>query len=223
MLGRGAIGNARIGMMPHRGTRRVSSAHASTHHEESPEMSMVAKAKRWTLDELHRLPDDGNKYELVVGELFVTPAPSEDHETILIRLHSLLAPYVQENGVGEIFRPRAIIRFKGSEVEPDLFVRALRSAGSRRIRSDWDDAPAPRLVVEVLSPTTRRRDLVDKRELYRSAGAAEYWVIDPERRDIRVIRAGREDLLAADSLMWAPASAPPLAISVPSLFGDVAP
>ena len=177
-------------------------------------MSMVAMAKRWTLDELHRLPDDGNKYELVFGELFVTPAPTEQHETILARLSAVLVPYVTAHSLGAVFHPRAIVRFEDSEVEPDLFVRALRS----KTRRDWDAAPAPLLVVEVLSPTTRRRDLVNKRELYLEVGVAEYWVIDPEQRVVRIIQPGQVDLLVDDQFTWAPSSAPPLVLSVPDLF-----
>ena len=178
-------------------------------------MSMVARAKRWTLDELHRLPDDGNKYELVFGELFVTPPPSEEHETILVRLTSMLVPYVNAHRLGGVFHARSVVRFEGSEAEPDLFVRAIRPKPER----DWEDAPAPLLVVEVLSPSTRRRDLASKRELYLSVGAAEYWVIDPIARNVRVIQAGHEDAMVNESLTWAPRSAPQLVISVPALFG----
>src|SRR6476469_5110153 len=110
-------------------------------------MHMATQTKRWTLEEVHSLPDDGNKYELVRGELFVTPPPSEDHETILARLNAILTPFVTANRLGMVYRPRAVVRFDGSEVEPDLMVRA-----ERRVRiKDWDDAPAPILVVEVLS------------------------------------------------------------------------
>lgn len=178
-------------------------------------MPMVASAKRWTLDELHRLPDDGNKYEIVSGELFVTPAPSEQHETILVRLHARLAAYVDEHQLGGIFRPRAIVRLRGSEVEPDLFVRPVRSGTEH----DWDDAPVPLLVVEIISPTTRRRDLMHKRDLYLHAGVDTYWAIDPEARTVRVIRADREDVVTRDTLTWAPSSASvPLTLSVATLF-----
>lgn len=182
-------------------------------------MVMVARAKEWTLDELHRLPEDGNKYELVFGELFVTPAPSEDHEMILVRLTELLVPYVKANALGVVFRPRAIVRFRGSEVEPDLFVRPPRPAVRRTPVKDWDDAPSPLLVVEVLSPTTRRRDVGAKRDLYLSAGAGEYWVIDPDERCVRVIRAAREDTVVGDTLIWSPHGADPLSVDVSALFG----
>jgi len=177
-------------------------------------MAMVSRAKRWTLDELHRLPDDGNKYEVVFGELFVTPAPSEEHEMILARLNALLVPYVAAYHLGAVFRPRAVVRWEGSEVEPDLFVRALRPVPKK----DWEGAPVPLLVVEVLSPTTRRRDLSDKRRLYLVSGVGEYWVVDPELRNVRVMRADTDDVFVDDQLTWTPTDAPRLVIRVPELF-----
>jgi Uma2 family endonuclease len=65
--------------------------------EERRHMPMV-QAKVWTLEELHSLPDDGNKYELLHGELFVTPAPTFDHETTIARLHAVLLPFVMAHG-----------------------------------------------------------------------------------------------------------------------------
>ncbi|HEY2165238.1 MAG TPA: Uma2 family endonuclease, partial [Gemmatimonadaceae bacterium] len=86
-------------------------------------MQVAIKTKLWTLDDLHSLPDDGNSYELVRGELFVTPAPTGQHESILAALSALLTPYVVENRLGLVYRPRAVFRFEDSEVEPDLMVR----------------------------------------------------------------------------------------------------
>ncbi|HEY2165322.1 MAG TPA: Uma2 family endonuclease, partial [Gemmatimonadaceae bacterium] len=101
------------------------SAHAREWNpaEEGRIMEMATKLKRWTLDEVHSLPDDGNKYELVRGELFVTPPPSDDHETILARLTGVLSPYVEAHRLGLVYHPRAVMRYRGSEVEPDLMVR----------------------------------------------------------------------------------------------------
>lgn len=85
-------------------------------------MQMV-QPRMWTLDELHGLPDDGNRYELVRGELFVTPAPGTGHESLLLCLQRIIEPYVVANGLGSVFGPRSVIRARGSEVEPDLMVR----------------------------------------------------------------------------------------------------
>jgi Uma2 family endonuclease len=182
-------------------------------------MHMATGTKRWTLEELHRLPDDGNKYELVRGDLFVTPPPSETHETILARLSRILDPFVATNGLGMVYHPRAVMRFQGSEVEPDLMVRKPSAPGRR----DWDDAPIPILVVEVLSGSTRRRDHNQKREFYLDAGVAEYWIIDPERQAIHVLRHDASDRLVNDVLTWTPtASLDLLRIDVPALFLSVA-
>ena len=179
-------------------------------------MHMATVTKRWTLEELHSLPDDGNKYELVRGELFVTPAPTNEHETILARLTRILDPYVEANGLGYVYRPRAVVRFDGSEVEPDLMVR------QPLVRDDatWDDAPIPVLVVEVFSGSTRRRDQVQKRSLYADAGVAEYWMIDPERRTITAVGQNAKDLVSSDHLSWSPPGASvPLVIDFRKLFG----
>ena len=181
-------------------------------------MQMATQTKRWTLAEVHSLPDDGNKYEVVRGELFVTPPPSDDHETITARLTRLLDPFVAANSLGMVYRPRAVFRFEGSEVEPDLMVR---QAHQRRRRGSWDDAPTPALIVEVLSPSTRRRDHEQKRQLYLDAGVPEYWIIDPDAERVRIVRAGQPDELVSDEIIWAPSGvAEPLRFAVRKLFSD---
>lgn len=179
-------------------------------------MHMAATTKQWTLEELHSLPDDGNKYELIRGELFVTPAPTDHHETISARLTRLLDPYVAAHGLGFVYRPRAVLRREGSEVEPDLMVRQPQPGR----RASWDEAPLPLLVVEILSDSTRRRDREQKREFYLDVGVLEYWIVDPEQRTIVSIAAGREDLVAADRITWSPPGAAlPLTIDVADVFG----
>jgi Uma2 family endonuclease len=161
------------------------------------------------------LPDDGNKYELIRGELFVTPPPSVDHEEVLARLSAVLTRYVEKHGSGRVYHPRALIRFEGSEAEPDLMVRAVPPGFHGNA---WEKLPPPVLVVEVLSPTTRRRDLVSKREYYLDAGAGEYWVIDEESREVRVIRRGKEDVIVRESLVWRPTESEPLVLDLVGVF-----
>ena len=179
-------------------------------------MHMV-QTKGWTLEELHRLPDDGNKYELVRGELFVTPAPGVGHESLILRLRRIIEPYVVTHGLGSVFGPRAVIRMHGSEVEPDLMVRPF----GLPLPARWEDVPLPFLVVETLSNTTRRRDLGQKRDFYLDIGIAEYWIIDGEARAVRVVRADGEDVLVDRELTWHPERAPePLIIDVGAYFRD---
>ena len=178
-------------------------------------MPMAATSGSWTLDQLHALPEDGNKYELVHGELLVTPAPSFGHEVILALLTDILAPYVGENRLGYVFRARAALQFGESEVEPDLMVRS-----GNRETSDWRSAPPPSLVVEVLSPTTRRRDRVRKRDFYLEAGVAEYWIVDPEAKTLTIVRRAEPDVVLGDAVRWHPAGASePLDIPLSRLFG----
>jgi Uma2 family endonuclease len=166
-------------------------------------MAMATVTKRWTLDELHSLPDDGNKYEVVRGELFVTPAPTPTHETVCARLHRILDRYVESVQLGLVYNPRAVLQFEDSEVEPDLMVRQEHTGDS----STWSSAPVPSLIVEVFSPATKRRDQNQKRDLYMDAGVGEYWMVDPEQRAFIVIRKECENVVITDTMTWHPDSA----------------
>ncbi len=179
-------------------------------------MSMATAAKRWTLDELHALPNDGNKYEVIRGELFVTPAPTTTHENVSVRLTRILDRYVEGEGLGFVYRPRAVLQFEDSEVEPDLMVRHEPPDGS-----PWDTAPIPSLIVEVFSPRTKRRDEHQKRDLYMDAGVGEYWMVDPVKRAIIVIRRGQTNVVVTDEMSWHPAGAStPLVFALTRVFGN---
>ena len=176
--------------------------------------------KRWTLEELYSLPDDGNKYELIHGELFVTPAPTVSHETILARLTRILDPYVEANGLGYVFRPRAAIRYgDDTEVEPDLMVRQPPEDPG----AGWASRPMPILVAETSSDSTRRRDRVHKRTLYAELGIPEYWIVDGADRTVRIVRPGYADVVATESMSWHPIGAnAPLEIALADIFGPPA-
>jgi Uma2 family endonuclease len=158
---------------------------------------------RWTLAEVHRLPDDGNRYELVHGELFVTPAPSYAHQSIIAVLTHRLYRYVEEQKLGHVHTARAVVRRRGSEVEPDIMVRPIPRTKPR----NWEAAPVPLLVVEVLSGSTRRRDHEQKHAFYREIGVPEYWIVDGYERTIRVVSQGHEDVMADAIVSWHPAGA----------------
>ena len=166
-------------------------------------MPMATVARRWTLDELHALPEDGNTYEVIRGELFVTPAPTPTHGTVSALLIRILGPYVDREDLGLVYFPRAVLQFEDSEVEPDLMVRQRHFGDS----TTWAAAPIPSLVVEVFSPSTKRRDQNQKRDLYLDAGVAEYWMVDPERRAIIVITRGQTNRVVTDEMSWHPAGA----------------
>jgi len=150
---------------------------------------MATPEKRWMLEQLRRLSDDGNRYEVVHGELFVTPAPRRSHEIILARLNDILVPFVRDHRWSMVFRQRAAVRFDGSGVEPDSMAQQAYAIAE----SSWDTAPTPILVVEMLSDVTRRRDLGVKRVLYLGADVTDYWVVEEDTKSVRVIRNGVPD------------------------------
>jgi Uma2 family endonuclease len=204
-------------MVPTAPMRSLGHARAIHDPEESVSMRMANTMRRWTLEELYRLPDDGNKYELVRGELFVTPPPTDAHETISARLTRLLEPYVSANGLGLIYHPRAVVRIgSDTEVEPDLMVRQPQDVPN----ATWEGAPLPILIVEVASDSTRRRDRVYKRDVYIDAGIAEYWIVEGQTREICVVWPEHDDVIARDTLTWHPAgAATPLVIALADVFG----
>ncbi len=180
-------------------------------------MEMATKAKHWTLDEVHSLPDDGNKYELVYGELFVTPPPSVAHEELLSIMGRILDRYVEQWSLGRVYRARAVFQTPDGEVEPDLMVRGPFDPGVTR----WLDLPVPDLVVEVISGSTRRRDWGPKRDFYIEQGVPMYWIVDGENRAVRNARPGAPDAVIEDSLTWHPLRADePLIIDLSAFFRE---
>jgi Uma2 family endonuclease len=92
------------------------------------------------------------------------------------------------------------LRFDGSEVEPDLTVRQPPSDR----RASWEDVPIPLLVIEVLSPYTRRRDRGPKRDFYMDSGVGEYWIVDPDDECVTIVHRGRDDVTVRDQVAWLP-------------------
>jgi Uma2 family endonuclease len=166
-------------------------------------MPMAIDTRSWTIEDLDRLPDDGNRYEVVRGALFVTPPPSTDHETIAARLSQLLTPYVAAHGLGYVYHPRSVIQRAGSQTEPDLTVRQPPSPGAK-----WERVPMPILVVEVLSRSTEQRDRKEKRSYYlEDAGIPEYWIVDGRERSVTIVRPGVADVIERDRFSWLPGGA----------------
>jgi Uma2 family endonuclease len=174
--------------------------------------------KHWTLEEVHSLPEDGNTYELIHGDLYVTPAPSDSHETIAARLTRILDPYVAKHGLGYVYRPKAVIQVdEDVQVEPDLMVRAEHPDPD----GEWKTAPLPILVVETLSSTTRRRDWGVKKSLYNEElEIEEYWIIDRWSRTISVIAHNCDRVDHTDRFEWHPTGASePLVVDLREVFG----
>jgi len=147
---------------------------------------------RLTYEDYCRLPNDGKRYEIINGELFVTPSPFRPHQRAVTRLTSRLSIFVQESDIGEVFvAPFDVVFSRFDVVEPDLlYISNARSI----ILTDKNVQGAPDLVVEVLSESTARVDRSIKLKLYGKFGVQEYWLIDPERPSAKIYRRGSEGL-----------------------------
>lgn len=182
-------------------------------------MSSHPSPRRWTYAEFARLPEDGNRYEVIAGELYVTPAPGSSHQRIVTRLTFVLEAHVRRHELGWVFvGPMDALFSEGDYLEPDLvFVRRER----RGVVSERGLEAAPDLVVEVLSPSTAERDRTLKRDRYLHFGVPEYWVVDPDVREITVHRSRSDPArpeVHRDVFPWRPwPGAPALDVSVPEV------
>ena len=183
-------------------------------------MHMVHLAKRWTVEDVQTLPDDGNRYEVVDGELLVTPAPSHAHQRMVLALAHRLMHHLGKHGPHEVLVSPAEVRLGANAmVQPDLFV-VPRPAGRP---SSWSELALPLLVVEVLSPSTARSDRFVKRRLYQREGILEYWIVDLDARAIERWRpADERPELLDDRIEWQPSEAEaPFVLELEPLFREV--
>ena len=138
------------------------------------------------------LPDDGLRHEIIEGEHYVTASPSTRHQRILLNLTYLIQGYLETRPVGEIFfAPFDVLLSQFNILVPDLVYISKERAYQLTAKNLQG---APNLVVEILSPSTRRRDQRLKRDVYKRTGVEEYWLVDPEDDVIVVVyrRVGGE-------------------------------
>lgn len=188
-------------------------------------MTTKAALRRWTYDEYARLPDDGKRYEVIAGELVVTPSPRTLHQEVVGELYTLIKAFVRAHGLGKVLiSPVDVLFAEGDYVVPDVvFVRR----DHRGIITGRGVEGAPDLVVEVLSDSTAFRDRGIKRERYAHYGVAEYWIIDPRTEQIEVYRldedASRPVLVTSERFEWQPdPGGPTLIVDIAALFRDLA-
>ena len=143
-------------------------------------------------------PDDGRRYELIDGEHFVTPAPIPRHQLAVHQLDLALGKWLETDGSGVVFpSPIDVVFDDTSVVQPDLI---WISEERRSIVTEKNVQGAPDLVIEILSPTTRRTDEIIKRKLYERFGVQEYWLIDPEIEAVKVWRPEAERFVRVSEL-----------------------
>lgn len=143
---------------------------------------MLTEEKLVTYDDYLALPDDGNRYEIIGGELLISPSPITIHQRILLKLSSLLNEYIDKNNLGEIFiAPFDVVLSMTDVVQPDiLFI----SKGRSQIVTEKNVVAAPDFVVEILSEGTEVIDRNRKKELYEKYKVKEYWIVNPWKKQL---------------------------------------
>jgi len=188
-------------------------------------MGMPAREKqRWTAREVRELiataPLATPRYELVDGELLVTPSPGPPHQWAVMGLLFELALYLREQPMADVLTSPSDIEVEPEQVtQPDIFI--LSNAEADRITRDGFPARDLLVAIEVVSPSSARYDRVTKRALYQRR-IPEYWIVDVDARVIERWRrdSDRPEILTA-TLEWTPDGATrPFTMDLPSLFAS---
>jgi Uma2 family endonuclease len=184
-------------------------------------MGMPQASRDWTVRRILALPADGKRYEVVDGELLVTPAPSFHHQDAVLILAVQIRDFLRLAGSGYLsISPADIELDERTLVQPDLFVFDL-PGGKRPER--WEDISTILLAIEVLSPSTARADRFVKRRRYQRHGIPEYWIVDLDSRLVERWRPGddRPEILN-ETLTWQVSeSAAPFELDLSAFFAEV--
>jgi Uma2 family endonuclease len=189
---------------------------------------MIKGADGWTVEEVRELQDESRawpRFELIAGELLVTPSPGTAHQVAVAEILLLLAAYVDRENIGvALASPADLELHLGTVAQPDVFVvPSGMPAGSGR-GPGWKAVASLLVAVEVVSPGSARRDRVAKRDYYVSAGVPEYWVVDLDVRVIERWSAGNHaSVSTGKTLKWKPSGArKALVVDLPALFERIA-
>ncbi len=141
-------------------------------------------AGKFTYADLLSLPEDGKRYEILDGQLVVIPSPATRHQIVSANLGNTLYNHVKQHRLGKVlFAPMDVILDRHTVVEPDIvFIAASRTT----IMQPHAIVGPPDLLIEILSPTTARRDRGSKAKLYARFGVEHYWIVDPGKRTVEV-------------------------------------
>ncbi|MGH9328559.1 MAG: Uma2 family endonuclease [Terriglobia bacterium] len=153
---------------------------------------------RLTYEDYCLLPNDGKRYEIIDGELFVSPSPVTAHQRFVTNLAYYLVDFVKKRSLGEVYvAPFDVVFSQFDVVEPDvLYISKSRSS----ILTKANVQGAPDLVVEVLSEYSEKTDRTTKLKLYARFGVEEYWIIDPVACAADIYRAQPQGLELAQRL-----------------------
>ncbi|MGH7483870.1 MAG: Uma2 family endonuclease [Longimicrobiales bacterium] len=183
-------------------------------------MTATGQAREWTYADYAALPDDGNRYEVLDGEVLVTPAPGTNHQEIVGRLFRILFEYVDRHRLGRIYYDVDLLFQPHQYLRPDLLF--VPSEEKRRLVERGMEG-VPGLVVEVISPGSKQHDSVTKPARYRDFGVLDYWAVDPARRVVYVydFRTSDEPRAEKARVTWKPNPiVEPLELDVRELFEE---
>ena len=166
------------------------------------------------------MPNNGKRYEIVEGDLFVTPVPRRLDQRIVTRLSRLLSGFVDDHQLGEVYvSPFDVVFSPFDIVEPDL---VYFSNARESVLTELNAQGAPDLVVEVFSETTEKTDRTFKLKLYGKFGVQEYWMLDPAGTAAEIYRRGEEGLDLLAKLSAAEALTSPMFPGFSVLLRDLA-
>jgi Uma2 family endonuclease len=147
---------------------------------------MTLRDVKLTIEDYEQFPDDGLRHEIIDGEHYVTAAPNTRHQAISRNLTIRIGAFLLDHPIGRLYAaPCDVVLSHYDVVEPDLL---FVSVAQQAILTAKNVQGAPDLLIEILSPSTRRRDERLKRDRYALFGVREYWIVDPELETIKIFR-----------------------------------
>ena len=148
-------------------------------------MMLLTSEKRYTKEDYERLPE-GSPYQLIGGELIMSPSPTFFHQRIAFKIASRLGAFVERNRSGAIVMAPMDVYFNEEDIyQPDIIF--LRAEQLPKIDPDDRIHLTPDLVIEVLSPSTAYHDYSHKKKIYAEHGVKEYWIVDPQDKTIEIM------------------------------------
>jgi Uma2 family endonuclease len=161
-------------------------------------MAMAITIPHYTVDDLERFPNDGNRYELLDGVLLVTPAPTTAHQAIANRIQSRLTAAIQWTGAGHVVGPGVLVRVPNTQLQPDILV----FPATYEPDTDWRRIAAHWIAVEVLSRSSKIYDREFKKDAYFALGVQQVWLVDRWTKTVEVWRSPTSKKIARDTLRW---------------------
>ena len=161
-------------------------------------MGMAISVPLYTIDDLERFPDDGNRYELLDGVLLVTPQAAAPHQIVASRIQAELAVSLQKPGLAHVVGPGAVVRRPRTQLQPDILVYPARFTP----KTDWRKITEHWLAVEVLSRSSRIYDREFKRDAYFALGLQQVWLVDWHGQSVEVCTGKRKSRVVRDTIRW---------------------